>query len=198
MTGPGRGAWVLVCVLAGCWGDAGPALDDPLAYPDVLDLTGSPDSARDNRVSAFADLGAWHMFGLPGASAGDAPGGFTGPLLLTDGGIWLGRSLVGLAAWSGAEGAPLVWAARSPGGVASYPGRLHQELSAGEVDATLDLVFVSERSALVRALDGRETLRWPRRGSLPAPAACRCRWRGRPPWWSSNCRKRMPWKGIPR
>ena len=46
-------------------------LSEP-TYADVLDLAGSPDSARDASAFAFSDLGAWHMFGLP--DPGDAAG----------------------------------------------------------------------------------------------------------------------------
>ncbi|HSG07312.1 MAG TPA: trehalase family glycosidase [Longimicrobiales bacterium] len=121
------------------------------AFTDVLDVTGVPDSARDERVFAFSDQGAWHMFGLPDVTAGDPVGGFTGPFLLTDGGVWLGRSLAGLAVWQEGQEQPLAWGAGPDAVVSALPGRLHQEMSAGVVDATLDLVFASGRSALVRA-----------------------------------------------
>lgn len=161
----GRGL-LLGCLLAGCAGAAERTVVDTLAYADVLDLTGVPDSARDEGVFAFADLGAWHMFGLPGVASGDALGGFTGPLLLTDGGVWLGRSLVGFAVWREGAEAPVTWVVRGGGAVTSLPGRLRQELedgaagaeamadqaeAAGDLEATLDLVFASGRSALVRA-----------------------------------------------
>ncbi len=119
-------------------------------YADVLDLAGSPDSARDASAFAFSDLGAWHMFGLP--DPGDAAGaGFTGPLLLVGGGMWVGRALVGFRAWTDTADAPVAWTPSTGSGRSYLPGRLHRALRADGMELTLDLVFVSERSALVRA-----------------------------------------------
>ncbi|HSG50259.1 MAG TPA: hypothetical protein VLA43_20700, partial [Longimicrobiales bacterium] len=116
----------LALLAAGCGGGEGPAPVDPLDHPDVLDLMGTPDSARDASVSAFADQGAWHMFALPDPGAGDVLGGFTGPFLLTDGGVWLGRSVAGFRVWADDGDQPLVWEPRGDAAVRSYPGRLVQ------------------------------------------------------------------------
>jgi putative isomerase len=119
-------------------------------YADVLDLAGSPDSARDASAFAFSDLGAWHMFGLP--DPGDAAdAGFTGPFVLVDGGVWVGRTLVGFRAWKEETDVPVAWTEAPDGGSWYVPGRLHRHLRAEGMDLALDLVFVSERSALVRA-----------------------------------------------
>jgi len=121
-----------------------------LPYADILDLAGSPDSARDASASAFSDLGAWHMFGLPDPESA-AGAGFTGPLLLAGEGVWVGRALVGFRAWREGADEPLAWTP-APSSEGSYlPGRLHRRLLAEGMDLGLDLVFVSERSALVRA-----------------------------------------------
>ncbi|NJD19543.1 MAG: glycoside hydrolase [Gemmatimonadetes bacterium] len=158
MRPPGVGLLLLaVAAVFGACADAGgpaageraPVLAD--SFPDVLDLAGAPDSALDASAWAFSDLGAWHMFGLPDPAAGEALGGFAGPLLLTDGGLWMGPSLATLSVWAGGADEPLPWEPGGVAAVASYPGRLSQRLTAGEVEARLDRVFVSERSALIRA-----------------------------------------------
>ena len=110
-----------------------------------------PDSARDAAAPAFSDQGAWHMFGLPDPELGEALGGFTGPLLLTDGGLWVGRSLAGFRVWMDGEDEPVPWQAGTGSGVAAYPGRLVQHLVSGSLRADVELSFVSERSALIRA-----------------------------------------------
>lgn len=109
---------------------------------------------RDLSVFAFSDRGAWHMFGLPALGEPERLGSFTGPLLLTDRGTWIGETLVGVEITSveGQQGLSWSPAPDSPG-VASYPGRLHQSLVAADgLELVLDLVFASDRSALVRAV----------------------------------------------
>jgi len=143
------GTAVGLAVSGGCTGGADTRAEAP--YANVLDLAGSPDSARDASAFAFSDLGAWHMFGLP--DPGDAAGaGFTGPLLLAGGGLWVGRALLGFRAWRGGDDDPLTWTPAPGGGDSYLPGRLHRHLLAEGMDLALDLVFVSERSALVRAI----------------------------------------------
>jgi putative isomerase len=122
---------------------------NPRDFPNVLRLTGTPVSAEDPGPSAFSDQGAWHMFALRDA----APGGFVGPLLLIDGGRWLGRSLVSVAVEVDGESAPVVWS-RPPGASvpAYYPGRLHDFLIGPHgLQVELDLVFATDRTAVVRA-----------------------------------------------
>ncbi len=143
------GAAAGLALLATCAREPAPTPEPP--YADVLDVTGSPDSARDASAFAFSDLGAWHMFGLP--DPGDAAGaGFTGPLLLVEGGMWVGRALVGFRAWKEEADEPVAWTPAPGSGGAYLPGRLHRHLQSDGLELTLDLVFVSERSALVRAM----------------------------------------------
>jgi len=137
-----------VAIAAACMPREAP-LSPLAAYDDVLTLAGSPDSARDASAPAFSDLGAWHMFGLPDASADDPA--FTGPLVLFGGGGWVGRTLVGFRAWRGGDATPQAWTPAERD-ASHLPGRLHRHLVATGLDLTLDLAFVSERSALVRAV----------------------------------------------
>ncbi len=125
----------------------------PEDFGNVLDLRGDPGDARDLTSFAFSDLGAWHMFGLPDPQVDPLPGNLAGPFLLTDGGAWLTASL--LHPVLTIDGAPSVmeWDAGVDEPVVFYPGRLHQELVAGEVplDLDLDLIFDSPQTSLLRA-----------------------------------------------
>ncbi|MFC1640075.1 trehalase family glycosidase, partial [Gemmatimonadota bacterium] len=132
-------------------GDTPDIVVDIYAYPNVLNVVGVPADPRDLSVFSVSDLGAWFSFGLPGADDRDVWGGFTGPFLLTHGGVWLGRSFARLyvqdvssgeaADWSDGEATPLTY----------HPGSLHQRVHVGNLSATLSLILVSDRTALIRA-----------------------------------------------
>ncbi len=136
---------------AACAGTGSGPAPVPEDFPNVLSLAGAPDSARDLSAYAFSDLGAWHMFGLPDPVADSLPGAFPGPLLLAEGGVWLGRATVGLELHVAGEAVPLTWDPAAPHPSAFLPGRLRQELVGPGVGMTLDLVFASPASTLIRA-----------------------------------------------
>ncbi len=63
-------------------------------FPNILNLTGTPDSLDDRSVFAFSDLGAWHGYALPDENNREFFGSFIGPYIMTqDNGIWLGDCL---------------------------------------------------------------------------------------------------------
>ncbi len=136
---------------ASCAGEAPAWLPAPEDFPNGLSLAGAPDSARDLSSHAFSDLGAWHMFGLPDPVADSLPGAFPGPLLLAEGGLWMGRETV--AARLRLNGVPvsLAWDPSAPHASAHLPGRLRQDLVAPGLTLGLELVFASSRSTLIRA-----------------------------------------------
>ncbi len=123
----------------------------PVDYPNVLDVRGDPSDPRDLTAYSFSDLGAWFSFGLPALSARDLRGGFTGPFLLTHGGIWLGRSFVRFHLTDVSTGKTVDWAAGSVEVSQYYPGRLHQTISADSLDVHIDLIYAADRVALIRA-----------------------------------------------
>lgn len=151
MIGRVAGLAVVCClVLVGCRapGTHEEPRVSPTGFPNALDLTGTPASADDRTVFAFSDQGAWHMFGL----ASQELGGFAGPLLLTDRGRWIGPSLVSIAVEL-PRGDRVVWSRPADGSApVAYPGRLHDHLIGPDgLEAELDLVFATDRTAVVRA-----------------------------------------------
>lgn len=116
-----------------------------IQYPDVLDLTGTPDSTRDRSISSFSDLGAWHSFALP-----ETAGGFTGPFVMTqNNGVWLSPILSKLQIIESGETIDLSGASNFR--THYYPGRLWQYFEVEEFKVDIELIFVSNRSSLVRA-----------------------------------------------
>jgi putative isomerase len=123
----------------------------PEDFPNVLDLRGLPDSARDLTAFAFSDLGAWHMFGLPDPAEPSKPGSFPGPLLLTDGGVWLSPSFIGAEVRIGGEVVASAWDPEVASPANFLPGLLRQELVFGPLKVRVELAFSSPYSSIIRA-----------------------------------------------
>ncbi|OON82832.1 MGH1-like glycoside hydrolase domain-containing protein [Streptomyces tsukubensis] len=132
---------------------AGPALLSGLT--DLLDLHGTPDAARppgDNPLNVFADLGAWHAYGLPSPADHSHFGGFSGPLYVAEEYPWyLSRSFTrfGLVDKHTSKAVDLS-ADRSPV-LESRPGLLRQSFRTDGLRVTLELRYATDRTALVRA-----------------------------------------------
>lgn len=114
------------------------------AFPDVLDLRSAITVARDARPSVFSDLGAWHAYALP--SYEKNYGGFGGPLVMDMNGRWLSKNFTQLAIV--ANGQPVnLEAAKAT--LHYYPGLLYQQLNVNSLEITMQLIFVSNRQALI-------------------------------------------------
>jgi putative isomerase len=166
-----------VLALGACWAETADRRPEGLRgeYPNVLNAYGAPSEPADGPVTVLADLGAWHGFGLPATADADLTGGFTGPFLMTrSNGTWLGQSLAVLTLAD--EDGAIALGAEEVSNADYYPGMLRQRLSAAGLTVRLDLIFVTERTAVIRAVvqNQRETparlsLGW--KGSVFADAA---------------------------
>ncbi|MFE9611317.1 trehalase family glycosidase [Streptomyces sp. NPDC006012] len=131
--------------------------DTPHPYADVLDLHGTPtaalpgDDQNNNPVNVLADRGAWHAYALPATGDRSAYGGFTGPLYIAqEYPWWLSSAFSRIRLSEG--GRTLDLAAGAAPRFTSLPGQLRQTYDLGKgLRLTLDLRFVTNRSALVRA-----------------------------------------------
>ncbi|MCX4729094.1 trehalase family glycosidase [Streptomyces sp. NBC_01306] len=122
---------------------------------DVLDLHGLPEAAEppgDNPLNVFADLGAWHAYGLPSAADHAYFGGFSGPLYVAEEYPWyLSRafSRFGLVDERSARAVDLS-GDRAPR-LEARPGVLTQAYVTDGLCVTVELRYATNRSALVRA-----------------------------------------------
>lgn len=125
----------------------------PEDFGNVLHLGGEPENARDLTSFGFSDLGAWHMFGLPDPARDTIPGNVAGPLLLTDGGVWLAASLLHPVLSLDGAPAPIEWDDGVVEPAVFIPGRLHQDLVAEgfPLELDLDLIFDSPQTSLIHA-----------------------------------------------
>jgi putative isomerase len=123
----------------------------PFYYPEVLNVHGLPSSPDDEGVYFFSDRGAWHGFGLPSEENPEDYGCFTGPYVMSTSGKWISPALIRFKAdvLKGGESIELE-SAYNPQ-IRYYPGRLSQKYQFDTYELTLDLIFITDRSSLVRA-----------------------------------------------
>lgn len=114
-------------------------------FPDVLDLRTTALKPRAIASSVFSDQGAWHAYALP-ARASDY-GSFTGPLLMDMDGKWLGNDFCKLHLTENGKQLDL---SKAKAELHYYPGLLEQKLEIGGLSILMELIFVSQREAMVR------------------------------------------------
>ncbi|MCP3805062.1 glycoside hydrolase [Allokutzneria sp. A3M-2-11 16] len=143
---------VLLAVAAVATPVAGARVVDPSAFPDVLDRRGTPAASQPpehDPINVFADHGSWHGYALPDAAS---YGAFTGPMYIAQEFPWyLGKAFTRLGLTDQATGKRIDLADDPAPEIRSYPGSLSQRYRVDGLTLTIDLRFVTERSALLRA-----------------------------------------------
>ena len=125
------------------------------SYPNVLNLAADPKQVlygtyNTNEYNHFSDLGAWHGYYLPKQVEDRLLGGFAGPVIIAEEyPVNLSRTIsrIKIVDETGKEYQLKV--ARQKG--VSYPGRLVQHYDMDEIALTLELVFATNRTALICA-----------------------------------------------
>ena len=130
------------------------------AYPvdtrNVIDRFGTPtkhqdfDEYENQRFNPLLDNGAWHGFLLPDKP--DALGAFTGPLIIAEEyPVFIADTLEQLHIRDAKSGKELALE-NSKRQIHSLPGSLHQSYETESLVVSLDLWFVTNRTALVRTV----------------------------------------------
>ena len=125
---------------------------DDSQFANLLPIVTTPETPDSPAAASFADLGAWHSFALPEAADASSVGGFAGPyLMMGNEPAWLGKRFVqlGLVDADSNESIDFSGTVRTQ---QSFPGILRQAMVNDRLGVALDLIFVSDRSALVRAV----------------------------------------------
>lgn len=113
---------------------------DRLNFPNVLNITNTPQNSIDWDSFCFSDKGAWFGFALPENTRAC----FTGPFLMTNG-EWIGKSLIDLNFKDLQQNKiPII-----SGTSTYYPGILVNEISYSDFRIKMSLVFIDNQSALV-------------------------------------------------
>ncbi|WP_346914545.1 hypothetical protein [Clostridium sp.] len=135
------------------------ALDDERAelidFSNVLNISANPTellygSYFTNRYNNFSDLGAWHGYYLPEKGVNNLYGGFIGPIIIAEEypvNLSDTISKIKITNISNKQAYDL-----SKGEVAFnyYPGKLLQEYKLEDFNLVLELIFATNRSALIR------------------------------------------------
>lgn len=113
-------------------------------FADVLKLGYRVDNPKAIEANVFSDLGAWHAYTLP--SDGADYGSFIGPLVMDMSGSWLANSMAKLSV---TESGKRVDLSKAKIEIHYYPGLLEQQLWVDGLKIQMQLIFVSNREAMV-------------------------------------------------
>lgn len=125
-------------------------------FENVLDYTGvpiGPEGARPLDINPFSDNGAWHAYSLPKDQDTDVFGGFAGPLYIDKvAGRYLSRSfnIIKLLNVDTEKQYNLGAVNKKNIQFKSYPGGLWQEYKLDDFTLQLDLMFVTDKSAMIK------------------------------------------------
>ncbi|WLF69772.1 trehalase family glycosidase [Clostridium septicum] len=124
-------------------------------FKNVLDVTGSPqidlnDDYSTNVDNPFSDMGAWHAYYLPKSGDTNLYGGFTGPLIVGEEyPINMSDSISKIKIIDANTNAPYDLTSAKTS-FDFYPGKLVQKYELTDLTLNLDLIFATNRTALVR------------------------------------------------
>lgn len=113
-------------------------------FPDVIKLGYQVTIPTSIETNVFSDLGAWHAYTLP-ANASDY-GTFIGPMVMDLRGQWLANTVSKLSVYKAGK---LIDLSKAHAVMHYYPGLLVQELEINDLKISLQLIFISNREAMV-------------------------------------------------
>ena len=122
-------------------------------FPNILNLTGVPDSTTDRSVFMYSDLGAWHGYALPENSGNNFTGSFIGPFLMTqNNGVWISECLSEVVLIDTKRDAILNLKNAEILENNSYPNQLKQLIKLNDPPLLIrsELVFISDRTSLIK------------------------------------------------
>lgn len=124
-------------------------------FANVLDITANPEEViygtySTNKYNNFSDLGAWHGYYLHEETASKLYGGFAGPVIIAEEYPANLSDSISKIVISDTEGNVYDLSTASTKQI-YYPGRLVQTYSMDDFDLKLELIYVSNRTALIRA-----------------------------------------------
>lgn len=124
-------------------------------FANTLDLSANPTEEVNgeystNKFNHFSDLGAWHGYYLPAKNNKELLGGFAGPLIIAEEyPVNLSNSINRIQITNKNTKEKYDLSRSSYSDLSYYPGKLVQIYDLNDIKLTLQLIFVSDRSALV-------------------------------------------------
>lgn len=125
-------------------------------FPNTLNLYGVPESAAPgthHKINTFTDLGAWHGYSLPSKDDKDYYGAFTGPLYIAEEYPWyLSEAFNKLKIYDAQTLEEIDLTQDSDPELVYYPGLLQQVYDLEDFTLTLELRYVTNRTALIKTV----------------------------------------------
>ncbi|ELC8443965.1 LPXTG cell wall anchor domain-containing protein [Clostridium perfringens] len=125
-------------------------------FRNVLDVTSNPevmlnDSYSTNVSNPFSDMGAWHAYYLPEKGATNLYGGFAGPLIVGEEYPINMSDTISKLEIKSADTEEIYDLSKANNIMFDfYPGKLVQTYEMKEFDLKLELIFATNRSALIK------------------------------------------------
>lgn len=125
-------------------------------FANILDLSANPTEETNgvyetNKFNHFSDLGAWHGYYQPAKDNKKLLGGFAGPLIVGEEyPVNLSNSINRIQITNKETNEQYDLSKSKYIDLSSYPGRLEQKYELGDITLNLSLIFVSNRTALIR------------------------------------------------
>lgn len=125
-------------------------------FANLLDLSANPTNEahgvyETNKFNHFSDLGAWHGYYQPAKDNKKLLGGFAGPLIVGEEyPVNLSDSINRIQITNKETNEKYDLSKSKYIDLSSYPGRLEQKYELSDFTLNLSLIFVSNRSALIR------------------------------------------------
>ena len=124
--------------------------DLTVKYHNVLNVKNIPANSKDLTSFSFLDLGSWFGFALPSEETPEYKGAFPGPYLVSEG-RWLGKAFIKLYMKDVKSGTVYNLSNAKVMDISYYPGILTQKYLIDNIYVELNLIFISNRTAVVRA-----------------------------------------------
>lgn len=118
-------------------------------FLNSINIQGIPDNAEDRSCYCFSDQGNWIGFGLPEKNDTCYWGGFTGPFLMGQG-KWIGPSLLNVRVEDDERKGINIIPYADSADINYIPGRLSQRYRIKAYEINCDLIFISNRTAVMR------------------------------------------------
>jgi len=120
-------------------------------YKNLLDISGIP--SQENKISpfGFSDKGAWHAYALPHKDSTSYYGSFIGPLCMKMHGSWLSKN-ISLLKIKDLKTNTEIDLSKAKISLNYLPGKLEQVLISKNLIINIDLIFISNRSALITTI----------------------------------------------
>lgn len=141
---------VLILLIAGCQSNTN-SKETTEDYPNILNVKNIPVQAKDWSAFCMSDHGAWFGFALPPENSPDHLGSFPGPFMMTTG-RWLSDQTTKFILKNNTTGEPVNYSKAVSHKINYYPGLLSQEYDFKDIKISMELFFVSNKTAVVKTI----------------------------------------------